>query len=926
MQQPTRLLIGFMFALFPSAAAAQTGTIVGRVTDAVTGRPIAEARVEATVPGGLAQGATVSRAISDETGTFRVVNLEPGAYSLFVTRLGYQAQRLSVTVTGAGTASVDVALAEAPTQLSEIVTTASRRTEKVLDAPANVSVVTTQQVEEKPNVTVIDHVRDLPGIDVASGGLMQANTVARGFNNIFSGAMMTLTDNRFAFVPSLRVNVPYFLPETNEDIERIEVVLGPAAALYGPNTANGVLHVITRSPFTSEGTTLALDVGQQDIFRGAFRTAWAPNERFGAKISYQYFRADEFPTAPVDIDSAEVRAFLDASPAAVAARAAIGRTEWRDNRLRRAGGQVRLDFRPWENTEIVANYGRSVAMNAVEPTGLGAGQVRDWAYDTWQLRGRRDRLFAQLFLNKSDAGETFLLRTNQPIVDQSTQWVAQAQHGFALGRTDFIYGLDHQRTTPKTGGTITGRNEDDDDATETGGYIHGITRLAPRWDFVAAARLDNHSRVDETVFSPRLALVFKPGELQNVRLTFNRAFSQPTTNNLFLDLLAGRIPATGTQLFGVRALGVPESGLTFASCAGGFGQRCMRVPAPFAAIATATGTPNKANAAMDANAATLYRVAVEAAAAALPPSLLPLLRSLRPTPAQVTTQLRVLNPTAGTFRDVASTDLRDIPAIVPSITQAWELGHKGMFFNRLQVNWDVWHERRTNFVGPLIVETPNVFLDRPTLTTFLTGAFTAAGVPNPGPTAAAVATGLAGISESTDAATRGVPLAVVNFDHPLSASSDVILTYRNFGKLNVWGGDLAAEFLLDRGFTLGGTYSYVNKDFFSRAEVGGVSDISLNAPRTKGSARLQYRNELTGWGAELRGRTVASFPVTSGVWTDVRVESYNVMDLGFFWRPPALGGALWSVYAYNLLDNQHKEFAGGAQIGRVVMSRLQYTF
>ena len=176
MRHPTPLLVGLMLGLFPTLAAAQTGSITGRVTDAVTGRPIAGARAEAAVPAGQPQGATVSRAVSDETGTFRITNLEPGVYSVFVTRIGYQAQRLSATVTAVGTATLNVALVEAPTQLAEVVTTASRRTEKVLDAPANVSVVTMQQVEEKPNVTVTDHVRDLPGIDVASGGLMQANT------------------------------------------------------------------------------------------------------------------------------------------------------------------------------------------------------------------------------------------------------------------------------------------------------------------------------------------------------------------------------------------------------------------------------------------------------------------------------------------------------------------------------------------------------------------------------------------------------------------------------------------------------------------------------------------------------------------------------------------------------------------------------
>lgn len=887
-----------LLLLVPAAARAQTGAITGQVTDGATGRPISAARVEATVAGGQ----TVSRGLTDETGTYRIPNLAGGTYSVFVARLGYQAQRIAgVAVAGGGTARSDVALRPAPTQLSEVVTTASRRTEKVLDAPATVSVVTQQEVNERANVTVMDHVRTLPGVDVASGGMMQANVVARGFNNIFSGALLMLTDNRFAFVPSLRVNVPYFIPETNEDIERIEVVLGPGAALYGPNSANGVMHLITRSPFTSQGTTLTLDYGERDLFRGAFRTAWAPSPKFGAKVSYQYFKAQDWEIHPKDRDSAEVVP--------------------RDLRLRRGSGQVRLDFRPWENSEVVANYGRSVAMNAVEPTGLGAGQVKDWAYDTYQLRARLGSFFGQMFINTSDAGSTFLLRTKQPIVDKSKQWVGQAQHGFSLGsRQNFIYGFDYQHTEPKTEGTINGRNENGDEITEFGGYLHSVTRISRLFEIVAAARVDSHNHVDENVFSPRVALVVKPSELQNVRLTYNRAFSQPSTNNLFLDLLAGRIPTTGTQLFGVRALGTPQSGLQFRrDCAGGLSSLCMRIPAAFG------GT----GAFIPATAALLYKAAVGAAASALiaggvPASIVAYLGTLQPTSAQVSTQLRVLNPTKGTFSDVAPGDLRDIAQIIPSITQSWELGYKGLHFNRLQISWDAWIERRTNFVGPLIVETPNVFLDRATLNTYLAAQLAPVAGPAAPVLAASVAGALGGVSGST--AAKGVPLGVVNFDNTLSSAPDVILAYRNFGKLNIWGSDLAGEVLLDGGFSIGATYSLVSDDFFPRSEVGGVSDITLNATSNKASIIGKYRNEETGLSGELRGRHVSSFPVTSGVYSGVVIPSYNLVDASFAIKAVSLGGGLFSLQVNNLFDTRHKEFAGGATLGRLIISRLQYTF
>ncbi len=118
-------------------------------------------------------------------------------------------------------------------------------------------------------MTAADQVQGLAGVDVSKGGIAQSNVVARGFNNTFSGSLLMLQDYRFAGVPSLRVNVPLLFTSTNEDIERIEVLLGPASALYGPNSSHGVIHTITKSPFTSQGTMLTVDGGTHSLFRAS---------------------------------------------------------------------------------------------------------------------------------------------------------------------------------------------------------------------------------------------------------------------------------------------------------------------------------------------------------------------------------------------------------------------------------------------------------------------------------------------------------------------------------------------------------------------------------------------------------------------------------------------------------------------------------
>jgi outer membrane receptor for ferrienterochelin and colicins len=283
------VLAGVVAALAFGAgtAAAQTGTIQGRVTDARGGQPVTGARVMA-VSGAMTVASTLSR----EDGTYRMAGVTAGTYTVRAIRIGFSpATAEGVSVTSGGTATADLQLAEAVTELNPVVTVASRREEKALAAPASVSVVEVREIQERPSVTVADHLTGVAGVDISRGGLAQSNVVARGFNNAFSGSILTLQDYRFAAVPSLRVNVPLMFTATNEDIERVEVLLGPASALYGPNSSRGVMHVITKSPFASQGTMLTVDGGDRSMFRGSVRHAAVLTDRLAFKVSGEYFTA-----------------------------------------------------------------------------------------------------------------------------------------------------------------------------------------------------------------------------------------------------------------------------------------------------------------------------------------------------------------------------------------------------------------------------------------------------------------------------------------------------------------------------------------------------------------------------------------------------------------------------------------------------------
>ena len=913
---------------------AQTGTIVGRITETNGDRPIAGVNVAAFRDGGaLASG----RAVSGSNGSYQITGVGVGTYRIRVSLIGYApTTREGVVVSEGGTVTADFTLSPQTAVLQEVeVYSVSRRPEKEIDAPASVTVIQTTELAERSALTVTDHLKGVPGVDISQGGLLQSNVVSRGFNNIFSGSLLTLTDNRFASVPSLRVNIPAFIPGTSEDLERLEFVLGPGAALYGPYSSSGVLNIVTKSPLDYRGTTLSVEGGFRSkspmasgplndqtitrfddagtLWRLSGRHSTAFSEKFGVKVSGEYFSGKDWR-------------FIDPNEDARAAAANCGVT-CRDFDIEKYSFDIRADYRPDQNTSVVWNYGNSNAKNLVELTGLGAGQVRGWIYQYAQARLRHKRFFAQGFGNFSDAGNTILLQSGEPLVDKSRLWAFQAQQGLDLGtRQTFLFGADYILTDSRTDGTINGVYEDIDTMKEWGGYLHSVTSLSSRFELTAALRADGHNFVDGTKISPRVAMVFKATDNQSLRLTYNRAHSNPTALNLFLD-----IPGGQSGPYTVRAVGVPVGGFSFrgGTCApGGVDGLCMRSPFPGA---------NQLGL-IPANAATLWGVAVAALqqAGAIDAQTAAFLSSqqVQPTPVQVGTELRILDPATRTFSAVEGSAVRDIAQIAPTTTNALEFGYKGVLGGRARVSVDLWWENKQNFIGPLIVESPNVFLNRAQTIAHLTPFVGAQ-------TAAALGTAMAGIA-GTGGATLGVPLAtVVPHNAAVTNRADIFLTYRNFGEVDLLGTDLAIDYILNDYFSIAGTMSLTNKDYYTRDEVRksgeaeGFSDIALNAPKAKGSVTGRFRNERSGWSAETRYRAVKGFPINSGVWSTggnpdgsrETIPSYGVLDAQVSYRVPmGRQSMLLTLSANNLLDKPYQSFTGVPNLGRTVISRVSYTF
>lgn len=938
------LLLAVLFA-FPLAAQ-ETGAVTGAIRDVASGTGLAGVRIEAVAADGRVAGTTTT----GSDGSYRITNLPPGEYAIVISSSDVGVRRLDATVRAGSTARVDAQVAFGNVRLDPLVVSASKRPEKATEAPARTEVVSEAQIEARPVTTLVEHVRDVPGVDVAQTGIQSTNVVARGFNNIFSGSLHALTDNRIAGVPSLRVNYLHFIPSTSEDVSRMEVVLGPGAALYGPNTANGILHIITKSPLDEQGTTVSLSGGSQDLRQGEFRTAQLITDDIGFKLSGQYLQATEWRYLD-PAETAEQGRFQCAVNASGCTAAQIGAAQFarrdlaravgidsaasvarisrigqRDFDLERWGGEARLDWRVNPGLTTVFSAGMTNAVNGIELTGLGASQVKDWRSSYLQARTTWNRLFAQVYLNSSNAGDTYLLRNGAPIEDRSQLVVGQLQHGFGTwgGRQNFTYGADALFTDPRTNGTINGWYEENDQTEEYGAYLQSETAVSPRLDLVLAGRVDLHSALPDPVFSPRAALVFKPREGQALRVAYNRAFTTPSSLNQFLDLGSSiPNPALAQLGYSLRIQGTGENGFRFRDGTGGYQIRSPFTPAGM-------GGPQQllpASAAIGFWPAAVQVLAASAAAsgAPLPPSLIAYLTSQQPTGAQVgLNYLDLVTQTPGRLADLT---LDQIEPIRESPSTTLEVGYKGLLANRLLLAADVWWSRKEDLVTPLTIQTPLVTMNPQQLGAFLVPRLAAAGVS--GAQAAAIVEGLA-----------RVPLGVISSADVDAGGAQVLVTYVNVDEtIDVWGTDISATALLGNEWELSGSVSFVNENVWDTESAGLVT---LNAPRWKGGVTLDYDNDDTGLFGQVRARYNEAFPVNSGVYIGTAclnepgdpvnplqescVDSYTLFDLNLGYRLPMVQGATLNVLVNNLLDEEYRPFPGSPTMGRMLIARIKYDF
>jgi iron complex outermembrane receptor protein len=446
-----------------------------------------------------------------------------------------------------------------PTFEEVVVVTASRSEQQLVDAPAAVSVITTATIENSPATNVGDLLRAVPGINITQVSARDINITTRGATSTLATSQLALVDGRSVYLDFFGMVMWDLIPTNPHEIKQIEVVRGPASAVWGANAMTGVVNVITKTPreLARDGGGNAVTVGfggfNRDVtgrdesagtlFYVNGSHARAVDDKWSYKLSAGYFTQDALPRPTGSLPSGTPYPAFGNTGASQPKFDARVEYELADGaRVTFAGGAA--------GTEGIIHTG-------IGPFDVDSSSHLTYATVRYNKGGRRLAFFTNLL--NGDAANLLTVGPNRlPIAlafDTKT-FDVEAGDVHAIGTKHALsYGGNFRHN-----GFDISLAPNSEDRNEGGAYLQDEIFLNDQFRWVIGGRIDKFSSIESAVFSPRTTFMYKPASNQTFRVSFNRAFRAPSLINNHLDVTILTPVQLGPALFAfpTRAVGNPD--------------------------------------------------------------------------------------------------------------------------------------------------------------------------------------------------------------------------------------------------------------------------------------------------------------------------------------------------------------------------------
>ena len=566
---------------------------------------------------------------TDFDGNYRIDNIDPGKYTLLVSYIGYKSQEIELYISEFESSdgseddessfssklgldideetedeedsgsilkapfheNINFTLEEDALETEQIVVSASKKKEKLIDAPITIAAVSEQQIRKTAGGDLGAILKTVRGVETYQVGMGRTALNVRGFMSAFNGRFVSLVDGANYMEPTFYIAYGNTLPFVNEDIERLEIVFGPSSALYGPNAHNGLLNVITKHPRNSEGSTIAFGSGSSNYrsIRARLAKAIGP---FAFKFSLenidvmdwkytrtfgQDYNMDGTITLPGFHENVQFWNFLDETIPQVwddknndgqwdhAEQIEVMDSDF-ERTLKNAKANLQFFYEISPFTEIALGH-EHYYQTGYQPFDSGLNFINYTMGSLW-AKIIRENSFARIHWLRSTGGEYWnsdvaylnmmrqglsleesVDRTKIPDFVKTDVLRGDFQRSFTINDVDFIAGGDFSVYRPDSKrqflddrGIVTERESatmvdsvigEAIEIEEYGAYLQATLDLPMQLKFVTALRYDKHSYYEER-FSPRYAVQWNGLQSGNLRFSYNRAFQTPSIFNLHM--------------------------------------------------------------------------------------------------------------------------------------------------------------------------------------------------------------------------------------------------------------------------------------------------------------------------------------------------------------------------------------------------------
>lgn len=463
-------LLSIVFVLFFGTALMAQTSMSGTVTEAKTGEPIPGANIKVV---GKSIGTT-----TDFDGNFSLQVSDNPPFTIEVSLIGYSLKLVEITQNNQ---VINVSLDEAATALDEVVVSASRTPERVLESPVTIERMDVREIKNTSSPSFYDGLENLKGVDVNTNSFTFKSINTRGFATFANTRFMQLVDGMDNSSPALNFNLGNLLGMSELDVSTVELLPGASSALYGANAFNGILFMTSKNPFETPGISVYAKTGitsqkaagDNNFVDVGIRMAYKFSDKFAAKASFAFLNGTEwYATEYRDFDNPEltrsntgynglnvygdevaITLNFDASaglPAGTLGSAFVSRNGYNEVDLmdgykaESTKADIALHYRPFANDFEIVYNGKFGKGNTIYQ-GANRYNISNFFMQQHKVEFKGNNFFVRGYITDEDAGDSYDSRFTAININRSwksdTQWFTEYATTYIGARLGLIPGL-----------------------------------------------------------------------------------------------------------------------------------------------------------------------------------------------------------------------------------------------------------------------------------------------------------------------------------------------------------------------------------------------------------------------------------------------------------------------------------------------------